>query len=209
MVRGRLLARSLSTSRRYAALYVRAPDLAEFAQLLYPLLMIHADDYGRFDGDPWTVKQVVLPASPRPPQNFEQALAALTKVGLLIRYGVAGRTYYEVNNFKKHQHLKFQAPSEFPAPSNGRTEQNRTEQNRTNRTERLRREDRSGELSACPHTPRCDDVPLCRKIASVDAAVQAGEITKARGAGLRRMWRTAPTMLAADGPSARPRAKRR
>ena len=198
-IRGRLLARALSTSRRFQALHARAGPLAEFAQSLYPLLMTHADDYGRFDGDPWTVKQRVLPGSPRRLGHFARALDALTKVGLLYRYAVAGRTYYEINGFEQHQRLKFRAPSTFPAASKGRTEQNRTEQNK-NRTERPRRDDLYGDLAACPHQPRCASLVMCRKIGDAEAAMAAGTVTAQEGARYIDLWRRELTMVRATLP---------
>src|SRR5262245_34894028 len=103
MPRGRMISRSLSTSQKRAALHGVVPRLAEFAQALYPLLVVHADDFGRLQGDLFTVKNVVDPSSPRKLSEFETALQALAQVELIAWYEVEGRKFIQVNNFEQHQ----------------------------------------------------------------------------------------------------------
>lgn len=144
MARGRMISKSLSTSQRFARVHEVAGRTAEFAQILYALLLAHADDFGRIEGDPFHIKHAIVPTSPRPVSSVGDALRTLAVVGLIDWYEVEGRKYIQINNFDDHQGgLHRRTASRFPAPSgkfpesiadSPRTEQNRTELNR-NRTE--------------------------------------------------------------------------
>ena len=113
----RMLSKSLSTSRRFARLHELVPDLAEFAQSLYPLLNAHADDFGRQAGDVFTVRLAVHPTSPRTPDEFERALAAMDEVHLIQRYGPEGEEVIAIVKFDEHQPgLSKRTKSKFPAP---------------------------------------------------------------------------------------------
>lgn len=118
MARGRMISKSLSTSQKRAALHRIVPELAEFCQQLYPLLVAHADDFGRLSGDPFTVKHAIDPTSPRDIPDFEQALRALTEVGLIVWYPCAeDRWFIQVTQFEPHQAgLHKRTSSKFPEP---------------------------------------------------------------------------------------------
>lgn len=117
MARARLLWKSLSTSVRFGRLFDLAPEIAEFAQSLYPLLNSHADDFGRGEGDVETVKYRCNPRSPRSEEDFERALAALHLVGLIVWYDAEGRCCYEICKFYEHQSgLHKRTKSQFPEP---------------------------------------------------------------------------------------------
>jgi|SRR5262245_17727180 len=120
MARARLISKSLSTSEKRAALHARAPDLAEFAQALYPLLVVHADDLGRFDGDAFSVKHQVDPTSPRTLADFDAALDALDDVGLITRYldPALSKRAVQIVDFKQHQPglKQRETASKFSAP---------------------------------------------------------------------------------------------
>ena len=117
MARGRLISRTLGSSRKFAALLKEAGKLGEFAQLLYPLLVSHTDDFGRLSGDAFTVKHAVFPSSRRSEQEFSTALQAMTRVGLLRRYEVDGQVVAEVVDFEAHQPgLHKRTQSRFPNP---------------------------------------------------------------------------------------------
>ena len=119
MARGRMISKSLSTSERYASLAtVAGRRLAEFCQALYPLLVSHADDFGRQQGDVFTVKHAVHPSSPRKLEEFTSALTALHHVGLITWYEVETRRYVQIVNFEAHQWgLSKRTESRFPEPS--------------------------------------------------------------------------------------------
>jgi hypothetical protein len=110
-----MIAKCLSTSHRYASLHPRAGKLAEFCQALYPLLVAHADDFGRMSGDNFTIKFLVVPASPRSVEEIGLALDALHDVGLVERYTDEGRMCLQVTLFDRHQSgLHKRTASDFP-----------------------------------------------------------------------------------------------
>jgi len=109
-----MIAKALSTSRRYGRLHDVAGRRAEFCQALYPLLVAHADDFGRLSGDTYTVKHAVIPTSPRKEHDISAALAALHLVGLIEWYEVEGEKVIEIVNFLEHQKLSRKTPSVFP-----------------------------------------------------------------------------------------------
>lgn len=131
MARGRMISKSLSTSQRFLALQDAekgappniwsAGKLAEFAQLLFGLIVVHTDDFGRLQGDAQTVKFQVFPGSPRKLPEFETALLHLHNVDLITLYGDDdGRIYLQVNNFEPHQSgLHKRTKSRFPDPPPG------------------------------------------------------------------------------------------
>jgi hypothetical protein len=114
MARGRVIWNTLGSSRRFAALGRVLNGLGEFAQSLYPLLVTHADDYGREEGDAFTVKTRVFPTSPRTEQEFEDALEGMVRVNLIHRYAIGGRHVIQIVDYK--QGLRRYEPSEFPEP---------------------------------------------------------------------------------------------
>lgn len=139
MARGRLISKSLGSSRRYYRALLAGGKLGEFCQVLFPLIVANTDDFGRLEGDAFTVKNVVLPTSPRPERDFDQALDVLAEVGLVDRYTVNGDIYLQVNKFDQHQvNLHKRTESRFPeSPEisgnfrSKRTEQKGTKENRT------------------------------------------------------------------------------
>ena len=141
MARGRMISKSLSTSERRAALHKLVPALAEFCQQLYPLLVAHADDFGRLSGDAFTVKHAIDPTSPRPLRDFERALLALHEVGLLICYEAAGHQLLEIANFEFHQlGLHKRTKSQYPGPIPGNSGKVPEIPGQEKRTELKRRE---------------------------------------------------------------------
>ena len=117
MARGRLVSRTLGSSRKFAALRDRAGKLGEFAQLLFPMLVACSDDFGRMAGDAFTVKLTVFPSSPRPESDFATALKALHNVRLIHLYDADGDQVLEIVDFKEHQPgLSKRTSSKFPGP---------------------------------------------------------------------------------------------
>src|SRR5262249_32467565 len=117
MARGRMISKSLSTSQRRAALYTACPKLAEFCQMLYVLLVVHADDFGRLAGDEFTVKHQVDPTSPRKLADFSTALSALHEVGLIQWYAVSAVKVIQIVKFEEHQSgLHRRTKSRLPEP---------------------------------------------------------------------------------------------
>lgn len=117
MARGRMISKSLSTSERWARLFTVAPELAEFCQSMYPLLVAHADDFGRLQGDVHTVKHLILPASPRTPEHVSTALQHLHDTHLIVWYDHASRKLIQIMDFDDHQPgLSKRTKSKFPPP---------------------------------------------------------------------------------------------
>jgi len=103
MAQGRIVLRTLGSSRKFAALAGICRQMPEFAQLLFPLLVANSDEYGRLSGDAFTVKHAVFPTSPRPADDFEIALSALAEAGLILRYTVEGECYIQIVKFEQGQ----------------------------------------------------------------------------------------------------------
>lgn len=118
MARGRMISKSLSTSRRFVALHDRAGAGAEFAQVLYVLLTAHADDFGRMAGDAQSVKLLAVPGSPRNFREVQEALDHLNAVGLIECYAAEdGDKFIAINKFDEHQSgLHKRTASKFPEP---------------------------------------------------------------------------------------------
>ena len=115
MARGRMLSKTLSTSRKFAAVALAAGELGEFCQTLYALLVAHADDFGRLSGDAFTVKHRCHPTSIRGLPEFEAALQQLHDAGLLTRYVVGADVFVEITDFEQHQAgLHKRTASKFP-----------------------------------------------------------------------------------------------
>jgi hypothetical protein len=110
-----MISKSLSTSEKFASLTTIAGELAEFCQVLYPLIVSHADDFGRLQGDAFTVKHMCFPTSPRSKDQFAQGLSYLQDVTLIQWYQVEDKKYVQVLNFEAHQQgLHKRTESVFP-----------------------------------------------------------------------------------------------
>lgn len=110
-----MISKSLSTSEKFANLSLTKNGLAEFCQVLYVMLIPHTDDFGRLQGDVFTIKHQCFPASPRPPEDFSDALAALHNSELIIWYQVSGKQFLQITNFEPHQSgLHKRTKSHFP-----------------------------------------------------------------------------------------------
>jgi hypothetical protein len=134
MARGRLISRSLGSSRKYHELLRLGGRLGEFCQVLFPLIVVSTDDFGRMAGDAFTIKNAVLPTSRRPEADFDRALDVMHTADLITRYTVDGSIYLQVNKFDEHQpNLHKRTRSHFPeSPGiSGKFRTNLTELNRT------------------------------------------------------------------------------
>jgi len=226
-----MLSKSLSTSEKRARLHAVTP-LAEFAQALYPLLISHADDFGRESGDLFTVKHAIDPSSPRSAAEFAEALQALVLVGLIEWYQATdadgrARKVLQIIDFEPHQHgLHKRTTSKFPGSSGNfqivppqlnltelnRTEQNRTEQNGTSTTRLAPR------VSPDPHPKTArENVKVITRLIIAEVLPlgltddDLAEVTKARCAALRIPYDSgtvATALRAALGLRKRQRAHR-
>lgn len=76
MADARLIYTRISTDQKFIR-------LNEFEQLLFILLIVHSDDYGRLSGDIMALKYILLPSSQQTIEQFEQALNKLVEVELI------------------------------------------------------------------------------------------------------------------------------
>ena len=119
MARGRLVSKSLGSSRKFHALSAEGGKLAEFCQALFPLIVAHTDDFGRLEADAFTIKHLVWPTSARSERDFDVALNALHATGLIQRYGADGGLFLQVACFDEHQpglNKAKRTKSKFPEP---------------------------------------------------------------------------------------------
>lgn len=117
MARGRMISRSLGSSKRFKALEDHAGELAEFASALFCLVIANSDDFGRLEGDAETIQWRCWPASGRSTAEFDLALKALHQSGLILWYQVEGQHFVEVKQFALHQSgLHKRTRSKFPDP---------------------------------------------------------------------------------------------
>ena len=113
MARGRMISKSLSTSRKWAKLSTE--PLGEFAQSLYPLIIAHSDDFGKMEANPLTVHHLVSPYTKRPHDELAAALLALHRCKLITLYKVGGNTFLQITDFERHQSgLHKRTSSKFP-----------------------------------------------------------------------------------------------
>lgn len=109
-----MLSKSLGASRKFARCGSAA---GEFPQLLFTLLVPHADDFGRMTSDAFTVKLAVFPSSARSEDEFEAALVALEHAQLIVRYPHDGGQVLQIVKFDEHQRgLHKRTKSDFPSP---------------------------------------------------------------------------------------------
>jgi hypothetical protein len=175
MARGRIISRSLGSSRKFSELLGIAGKLGEFAQALYPLVVVSADDFGRMAGDAFSVKFDVFPTCPRSETDFDTALTAMHHVGLVIRYQHEGVSYLQIKDFERHQaglhkrtHSRFPEPSgkfpELPLEEKG-TEEKGTEEKGTEEkgTEEKGTEEKGTEETEAPNGANGSKAPADRK----------------------------------------------
>lgn len=194
MARGRMLSKTLGTSRKFAATGTQA---GEFPQLLFSLIIPHTDDFGRMPGDAFTVKNRVFPTSPRSEQEFDAALVALERTQLIVRYDVRGAQVIQIVKFEEHQQgLHKRTKSEFPAPppsipgGSGKVQEIPSELNLSESNSplppavaggvRVLREHRQKAeavhkawMGYCKHDRKCESPSACKKLIALNFALQA------------------------------------
>ena len=112
--KGRMLNRSISTSRKLAKCDDRTA-------LIFSWIIPHTDDYGRMDGEAKMVKAQVCPLRDYTEKDVQTSLDQLESVGLIRRYEVNGETYLEVIAYNDNQYHRpdRQRKGECPDPVSG------------------------------------------------------------------------------------------
>lgn len=91
-----MISRSISTSRKLSRVTDRTA-------LLFTWIQPHTDDYGRMEGDAFTVKAKVVPMRDWSEDDVEACLKEMHQAGLIVRYEVDEELVLEVINFEEHQ----------------------------------------------------------------------------------------------------------
>lgn len=113
MAKGRMLTKSISTSRRLADLKT------DSARLLYTWMIPHLDVEGRMIADPLVIKGLVVPRLfTMTPESINEYLADMVAVDLISLYRCDGDRYLELRKFADHQTLREdrEAASKIPPP---------------------------------------------------------------------------------------------
>ena len=118
MAQRRMISKSLGSSRKFHAVRLKCGKLGDFAQALFPLIVVSCDDFGRLEGDAFTVKHKVFPISPYSEEEFETVLQGMNEVGLIRLYYAGPDRFLEVVNFDREQPgLHKRTKSECPLPA--------------------------------------------------------------------------------------------
>lgn len=98
------------------------PRLTDFDRLLWVLLTISADDFGRLEGEPVSIKLNCLPGLDHSVGDITDSLTRLHTVGLVINYEVDGNIFIQIEKWDCHQrfHGINKHPSTFPLPESMR-----------------------------------------------------------------------------------------
>lgn len=102
MARGRLISKTLGHSPAFAHLHEVAGGilgLGDFAQILFMVVYVNVDYFGRLKDDAFEIKYSMFPLSDRSECDFEQALEAMQSVGLIVRYRDRQPPYIQILNF--------------------------------------------------------------------------------------------------------------
>jgi hypothetical protein len=116
-----MLSRTLGSSVCFGVtlpkILVDRPELIEFSQALYSLLLAHADDFGRQEGNIETVRFRVFPTSHRTEDEFGAALNALAQSELIEWYDANKQSVIAIRKWDSHQTgLHKRTKSKFPDP---------------------------------------------------------------------------------------------
>lgn len=96
-------------------------SLSWFEEVLFYRLIVSCDDYGRFDGRPAIIKNVLFPL--KETLTIKAVSAALNKLasnGLVALYEFEGKPYLYLPTWKEHQTPRA-TKSKYPDPVNGTT----------------------------------------------------------------------------------------
>lgn len=100
MARARLISSQVVLSESVSAL---VSTHGEFGALVWTWLIVHLDDFGVAAASPARLKGLVMPLSPRPPQEFAEVVAELQRLGMVTLYEAEGRPYLKALNFNRYQ----------------------------------------------------------------------------------------------------------
>lgn len=109
MARGRMISKSISTSRKFS----RLPS--DQARMLYLMLLPHTNDFGIIEGEEFWIKYNVVPTLEHWTEELiANTLKEIEGVGLAFWYQNNGKKYIEITNFDEHQDLHKRTKSRLP-----------------------------------------------------------------------------------------------
>ncbi len=76
----------------------------------------YADDEGKGSDEPQLIAAALYPFGAISPDEVVEHIAAMERVGVLERYEVAGRRYFRVTGWHRHQAISRPRPSTLPDP---------------------------------------------------------------------------------------------
>lgn len=90
-------------------------QLSIAARLTFIGLWNYADDEGRERYDERLLKAAIWPLDAEvSPDEVAEHIAAIERVGLVVRYEVLGKRYFQIRNWHEHQTISKPRPSELP-----------------------------------------------------------------------------------------------
>lgn len=106
----RMISRSISTSRKVNRLQT------DQARLLFTWMILHADDEGRMEGNPETIKMAVIPGLSWTLEDIKSYLSDLTQNNLIKYYQTSEEFYIQINKWDAFQtfHGIHKSPSKIP-----------------------------------------------------------------------------------------------
>lgn len=96
MAKGRIISRSISTSRKVSV-------VSDQAALLYSWIIPHTDDYGRIEGGADDILFSIVPRRNWSEKDVEKYLKEMWLVALIRSYHENDKRYLEVTDFEQHQ----------------------------------------------------------------------------------------------------------
>ena len=91
-------------------------SLSWFAEVMFYRLILTVDDYGRMDGRPVVLRNILFPTRDDVTTGaVKKAIEELKRVEIIFEYQVNGKSYICFPNFDKYQRLRAKSPK-YPAP---------------------------------------------------------------------------------------------
>jgi hypothetical protein len=138
------------------------------ARLLFLGMLNFADDEGRIQNSPKSLKAQIFPADPFTIADIEGMIVELSANDLVMPYEVDGKRYLQITGWKKHQRIdKPQPPKHPPPPEHSPSVRRTFPPDRIGR-DRSREEGKERKKDAAPNGAHSDELDLGRAEPSVD-----------------------------------------
>jgi hypothetical protein len=89
-------------------------QLSAGAEVFFIRLIMKADDYGCFYGNPMILNSQLYPLNPKTEGELAEWISELTKNKIVVKYEVEGKTYLKIDNFGQRLRIM---KSKFPQPA--------------------------------------------------------------------------------------------